>query len=191
MGVFAFGSNGSGQLGIGHAEDVSIPTECLFTSPTPNDKIVNVVAGGNHTLILTESGAVYAAGCNTDGRCGPGIQTLREEDETKNGQAEENILLFRRIFLSDTSTLKTIDTFKCVSATWEGSILVPSTRDKVFVLGSTPKGELGLGKDITMPILDPGVSIPNFPPRGTTVASLASGMGHTVAILSNGEGSTW
>jgi hypothetical protein len=30
MRLFAFGSNGSGQLGIGHEEDVPTPTQCLF-----------------------------------------------------------------------------------------------------------------------------------------------------------------
>lgn len=79
MSLFAFGSNGSGQLGIGHDEDVSVPTRCLFEEgQTPSEEengtqaktISCIVAGGNHTLILYQDGSVYAAGCNEDGRCG-------------------------------------------------------------------------------------------------------------------------
>lgn len=197
MRVFAFGSNGSGQLAIGHTEDVSTPTECLFTTPAPTDKITKIVAGGNHTLLLTESGHVYTAGCNTDKRCGPSQSPhYQDKNEREPSQTEENILRFRRLILTDRVTAKDIDTFKCISATWEGSILVPSMADKIFVLGSTPKGELGLGKDLaartpTQAFVKPGLTIPNFPPAGTTIVSVASGMGHTVAILSNGQVYGW
>lgn len=195
MRVFAFGSNGSGQLAIGHTEDVSTPIECLFTGPAPTDKITKIVAGGNHTFLLTESGHVYTAGCNTDRRCGP-YKSPQDQDERQSSQIEENILRFRRLILKDRDTAKNVDTFKCVSATWEGSILVPSTGDEVYVLGSTPKGELGLGKNLaaatpTQLMVEPGVTIPDFPPVGTTIVSVASGMGHTVVILSNGQVYGW
>ena len=187
MRLFAFGSNGSGQLGIGHQEDVSHPTQCLFEKPKKqeteprqttqdlNDEIIHIAAGGNHTLLLTKSGAVYAAGCNTDGRCGP-----HQEDE---------ILAFRRLILSDTIPGSEIE-FKHVSATWEGSILVSAQTegDKVFILGSNPKGELGLAANAP---ISPGTSIPDFPPDGTRITALASGMAHSAAVLSNGDVYGW
>ncbi|KAJ5896362.1 uncharacterized protein N7473_005761 [Penicillium subrubescens] len=193
MKLFAFGSNGSGQLALGHTEDVSSPTQCLFDEPpATGDAIVHIAAGGNHTLLLTESGCVYAAGCNTDGRCG-----LDTPDS-------ENLLSFRRVVLRDAETGSRIDTFKCVSATWEGSILVASVQksadmgvreDKVFVMGSNPKGELGLQLQSTSTpgdnVIRPGSSIPDFLPQGTNVIALASGMGHTIAVLSNGEVYGW
>lgn len=195
MKLFAFGSNGSGQLALGHTEDVSTPTQCLFDeTPATNDNIVHIAAGGNHTLLLTERGCVYAAGCNTDGRCGPRISDL----------TEENLLSFRRVILTDAATGSRVDTFKCVSATWEGSILVASVRklgdlggteDKVFIMGSSPKGELGLQLHaISTPggnMVQPGMTIPDFPPQGTNIVALASGMGHTLAVLSNGDVYGW
>lgn len=192
MKLFAFGSNGSGQLAIGHTEDVSTPTECLFETTAPKDKITSIIAGGNHTLLLTESGNAYAAGCNNDGRCGP-IQGSREAHTDETLQLEENILCFRQVILSDSSTSGKIDKFKRIAATWEGSILVPMSQDKVYVLGSASKGELGLGKnDLSQTRgLEHGVAILDFPPKGTRIASLASGMGHAVAILSNGEVYGW
>lgn len=194
MKLFAFGSNGSGQLALGHTEDVSTPTQCLFDQArATGDVIVQIVAGGNHTLLLTKSGHVYAAGCNSDGRCGP-----------VTSDSEENLLRFRRVVLTDIVTGSPIDTFECVSATWAGSIMVASVRKpvnpdgyehKLFVLGSSPKGELGLQLQSTSApgdiVVKPGTSIPNFPPRGTTVIALASGMGHTIAVLSNGDVYGW
>ncbi|KAJ6103600.1 hypothetical protein N7486_003822 [Penicillium sp. IBT 16267x] len=230
MNLFAFGSNGSGQLGLGHTEDVSTPTQCLFTSPfaasaenqdqdpvdQSKDKIVQIVAGGNHTLLLTRQGHVYAAGCNSDGRCGPDTHIDLSNDQLKANsdkiipnEEEHNILRFQRVILTDATTGCTVGTFKSVSATWEASILVANVSaqtntpdnhddhtvhtDKVFVQGSAPKGELGLGeKTLTHgTFVTPGTSIPNFPPLGTTVSALASGMGHSVAILSNGDVYGW
>ncbi|KLU89134.1 alpha-tubulin suppressor protein Aats1 [Magnaporthiopsis poae ATCC 64411] len=63
--IFAIGSNGSGQLGIGHREDVSVPKPALFGVSNDDDggvgvepaqlpsPIVGFAAGGNHSLLLT------------------------------------------------------------------------------------------------------------------------------------------
>ncbi|KAJ5569729.1 uncharacterized protein N7459_009159 [Penicillium hispanicum] len=220
MKLFAFGSNGSGQLGIGHTEDVSSPSQCLFALATKlhDDEIVHIAAGGNHTLLLTKQGYVYAAGCNSDGRCGPDLQissrsSSQPNDQESQTENDENLLRFRRVVLTDSITGSEVDIFKCVSATWEGSVLVASVRksnrtdddkrddnddndsayeDRVFVLGSTPKGELGLGSSVD-PVrpVTPGTFIPDFPPEGTRITAVASGMGHSVAILSDGAVYGW
>lgn len=188
MNLFAFGSNGSGQLALGHKEDVSCPTQCLFSTPTiRDDEIVHIAAGGNHTLLLTKRGCVYAAGCNSDGRCGPTPPAAY--DENLNADEEGNLLRFRRVVLTN-ETGSLVEFFKCVSATWEGSVLVAvdpdDDGDRIFVLGSSAKGELGLGSDISVTA---GASLEL--PRGTTVTALASGMGHSVAVTSNGDVFGW
>lgn len=219
MRLFAFGSNGSGQLGIGHEEDVSTPTQCLFEQSEPSQgsqistiqntnladesEIITIAAGGNHTLLLTTSGSIYAAGCNEDGRCGPhgATKTPKEPESDNNG----NILCFRRMILSDPVSDTEVSKFKHVSATWEGTIAVASvprrssndvvngydsdTEDRVFVFGSSPKGELGLGSDNPTPV--PGTCIPSFPPTGLRITALASGMAHSAAVLSNGDVYGW
>lgn len=191
MPLFSFGSNGSGQLGLGHVEDVSIPARCRFdeqASSTPDRNttetgIQRIVAGGNHTLVLFADGAVYATGCNEDGRCGQSPST-------------DPLLRFRRVIVDDTATGRSYDTFKGVSATWEATFLVPSSgfhehedRDAVFVLGSGAKGELGLGPECAR--APAATRIPDFPPPGTKILAIASGMGHTVVVLSNGEVYGW
>lgn len=197
MPLFAFGSNGSGQLGLGHTEDVSIPTTCVFDETPPEKcKIVRIAAGGNHTLVLFENGVIYAAGCNVDGRCGMSRSVVEGEDE---------VLRFKRVVVTagdgdgDGHERRTYDTFKNVSATWEGTFLVASSSsqseashdndgDKVFALGSGSKGELGLGTTTTTTT---PTQIPHFPPRGTRIIFIASGMGHTAAVLSNGDVYGW
>ncbi|KAJ5176075.1 uncharacterized protein N7482_001952 [Penicillium canariense] len=162
----------------------------LRRTPPAQDPIAHVAAGGNHTLLLTKKGCVYAAGCNTNGRCGPA------------SHAEETLLRFRRVVLTDAATGERVDTFKCVSATWEGSILVAGVRtaqsgvsvDKLFILGSSPNAALGLLPSTSNSganVVQSGTSIPGFPPPNTSIHALASGMGHTVVILSNGDVYGW
>ncbi|KAL4979897.1 regulator of chromosome condensation 1/beta-lactamase-inhibitor protein II [Aspergillus desertorum] len=183
--LFAFGSNGSGQLGIGHDEDVSTPERCIFKDDFPfqssvsvsskwtsNNTVSRIVAGGNHTLVLLVDGRAYVAGW---------------------GQS-----VFTRVFVTDTETGTKYGDFKSVAATWEASVLVASTTsgdqeggdDVVFVLGSGAKGELGLGAGVTQ-AHHPGVRIPKFPPRGVKVLSVAGGMGHVVAVCSDGSVYAW
>lgn len=188
MPLYAFGSNGSGQLGIGHDEDVSIPTKCLFEGSEPDilqssegkstNYIRRIAAGGNHTLLLFSDGAVYAAGCNDDGRCGI--------------ESGDSLMRFRRVVVRDDDDYgsgQTCETFRDVSACWEGTFLVGAEGDRLFVLGSGAKGELGLGEGVAR--ATGPVPVKGFPPSGTEVVSIASGMGHTVVVLSDGEVYGW
>lgn len=214
--LFSLGSNSSGQLGIGHVEDVSLPTRCLFSSsssspgeekedPSREGEIARIVAGGNHTLVLFASGAVYAAGCNVDRRCGPipapasaSASTSGQGGESESGPASEastSLLRFQKVAFSDPRGRR-VERFKDVSATWDATFLVSSSSDgddhdgeEVFVMGSGMRGELGLGD--TCPRASVPVKIPDFPPRGTKVDSIASSVGHTVAVLSNGDVYGW
>ncbi|KAL4931339.1 RCC1 domain-containing protein [Aspergillus undulatus] len=224
--LYALGSNGSGQLGLGHDEDVSVPGRCLF-EPEPESEsesesqdpssstfqsqaqrhasVSRIVAGGNHTLLLLSDGRVYAAGEDGDGRCGGGSSNPGGDRAGK--RFKRVILTHRPRFLRDsydgaTKTKTKIGLFKGVSATWEASFLVTSDTngkqngqgvdggDKIFVLGSGSKGELGLGFGMIEAYMQ---QIPNFPPSGNSlkVVSIASGMSHTVVILSDGRVWGW
>ena len=200
MSLFAFGSNGSGQLGLGHTEDIAVPERCHFdgdesrTELIAKERVFRIAAGGNHALVLFRNGSVYAKGCNIDGRCG--ISEV------------ESVLRFKRICPVKDGE-KMLHWFKNVSTTWESSFLVTGYSsgltddddndsdnvkydddgDMIFALGSGTKGELGLGTaqiQATTP-----TRISNFPPRGTQVVSIASGMGHTAVVLSTGEVYGW
>lgn len=57
--IYSLGSNGSGQLGLQHKDDCSEPERVTidFTSPPKQ-----IVAGGNHTVVLRDDGNVRAFG---------------------------------------------------------------------------------------------------------------------------------
>lgn len=201
--LFAFGSNGSGQLGIGHDEDVSVPTPCIFADYTPSPtqtqtqspRVSRIVAGGNHTLVLLDDGRVYAAGMNGDGRCGMNSSSNSNSDSS---------FRFGRVTVvdeeeKDEESGGMYDVFTGVAATWEATVLVARRRahegegggvggDAVFVLGTGMKGELGLGTEKTQARVG---KIRDFPPRGLGVVSIAAGMGHVVVVLSDGAVYGW
>ncbi|RGP80220.1 hypothetical protein FLONG3_1754 [Fusarium longipes] len=176
--VFALGSNGSGQLGIGHKEDVSVPKQVLFHPDPPTSPIVQVTAGGNHTLLLTKTGQLYWGGDSTPGACGltsgPDVAVFRELQLTKNGEPS-------------------VGEVASITATWEASIIVAKDTDgkktQIFSFGAGLKGELGLGELI---VRTPSATrIREFPPSGTEVVDLAACMGHVVAVLDNGDAYGW
>ncbi|KAL2124441.1 hypothetical protein VTJ04DRAFT_806 [Mycothermus thermophilus] len=202
----AFGSNGSGQLGLGHTDDVSTPQPVLLppdlfstnapltshtsdsVTPTqhPQPKLLSISAGGNHTLLLFSSGNLLWSGDPTTGACG------RVESSSPTPR-------FQPVDLSNLPPNERRN-IKLVAATWEASIIATSSSssdqeghddglDKVYSFGSGAKGELGLGQG-THRAEEP-TEIPNFPPPGTKVMHLAACMGHVVAVLSNGEAWGW
>ncbi|KUL84045.1 hypothetical protein ZTR_07131 [Talaromyces verruculosus] len=224
--IFALGSNGSGQLGIGHREDVSTPVECIFddgdgdgeSQQNANDgkeavgrrTVKRLACGGNHTLILFEDGAVYAAGLNEDLRCGVRRAT------TDLGHREEDgdvLTRFKRVRFRLRATGTVIDCFNDVCTTWSGSCFVASIpnntdndgenkKDIVISLGTGDKGELGLGpglrntssaKTAVHEIIDvDDYVLIDFPPsKNIRIEAISSGMNHVVAILSNGDVYGW
>ncbi|KAI9815917.1 MAG: hypothetical protein M1826_001910 [Phylliscum demangeonii] len=174
--LYASGSNGSGQLGLPHREDVARPTEIQLPDLPPSDTPIRVAAGGNHTLVLFASGDVYAAGENRDGRC-------CRSTALSHG--------FTRVIISDAPSPLEQDRvvqFKLCSATWEASVLV--TRDnRIYTAGAGSKGELGHGVEVAC--LCAPKPMDHFPPPGTEVVDIASSMWHTVVVLSTGEVFGW
>jgi len=172
--VYAFGSNGSGQLALGHREDVAVPDLCKFQGEKLIIRPIKIAAGGNHTLLLCEGGAVFATGSNEDGRCALPVST-------------EYTTVFERVnFQNDSGEM--IDRFMFISATWETSTLIAAD-GTIYTCGSGLKGELGQGKGITES--DSPRVIANFPPSATKVVHLAACMSHTVVVLSNGDVYGW
>lgn len=101
MPLYSLGSNASHQLSFSHTNDVHTPTRTSPSLPL-GSKPVKIVAGSNHTLLLTDDGSVYATGANHKGQCFvngkdvlPGFERVGEMRKWRD-----------------------------VGATWEGSILV-------------------------------------------------------------------
>ena len=178
MELFALGSNGAGQLGIGSIEDVWDPTQCHIINQSGYDLGLakKVTAGGNHALILFSSGKVLIAGAYQDRQC-----------------STSNLSLFSLLSVSSQGEDSKSITSKAkfCSATWSASVIV-TTDDRIFTYGKGDKGELGQGtqvteSDSTCQPLELSESI--F--RETTIVDLASGVHHSVIVLSNGDVYGW
>ncbi|KAK3302274.1 regulator of chromosome condensation 1/beta-lactamase-inhibitor protein II [Chaetomium strumarium] len=200
----ALGSNGSGQLGLGHKEDVDTPQPVILPAPlsrnsTPHTehdiRPIRIAAGGNHTLLLLSSGDLLWTGDASTGACGPA--------SPPSDHVGEPTPSFRPVDLTS-PPLPPSGRFKIrhIAATWSASIVVLTSdddddnddsseegEDRVYAFGSGAKGELGLGQG-TLRTSEP-MPIPDFPPRGARVVDLAACMGHVVAVLSNGEAWGW
>jgi protein ATS1 len=176
-GLYAIGSNGSGQLGIGHLEDVSVPKPAIFGGTAPQH-VTQIRAGGNHTLLLS-SGNLYCSGDPSSGACGP-----KSEPTSAEHQFEEALL-----FSQDSGKSRIV----LCAASWEASIIVLQNEDgraiKIYSFGTGNKGELGLGELIFRS--SKPQSLKDFPPAGTEVVDLAASVSHIIAVLSNGDVYGW
>lgn len=176
--LYALGSNGSGQLGIGLNQDVSIPREVLFPpSSEPSSPITQIAAGGNHTLLLAADGKLYWAGDPSTGACGP----LSPE---ATAYAAKFIAQEVALPKAEDGTTPPV---KFIAATWESSIVVQSST--IYTFGAGQKGELGLGQFIVR--TPTPLSIPSFPPSSTSIVDTSACMSHAVAVLDNGEVWGW
>ncbi|XXH04562.1 hypothetical protein Hte_010979 [Hypoxylon texense] len=179
-GLFALGSNGSGQLGIGHKEDVSVPKQVEFLGEAPEEEIVQIAAGGNHTVILTETGRAYWAGDASSGACG-----IVDGD----GAGEPEATKFRELVISASERLGPVAHVAC---TWDSSVFALEDGNgkvtQVYTCGNTDSQAAGTDADLTgrTPVLLSG-----FPPSDTEIISLAAGFRHIVAVLDNGDVYGW
>lgn len=174
--LYALGSNGSGQLGIGHSEDVSVPKPVLFKNACP-DGLTHIRAGGNHTLL--SSGTLHCSGDSSTGACGLKPDATGVESH------------FDEAHLFSEGSSKPRAAF--CAATWEASIVVLQDENgratRVHAFGTGNKGELGLGELIFRS--SKAQLIKNFPPDGTEVLGLAASMSHVVVVLDNGDVYGW
>uniref|UniRef100_A0A3B5MMW1 Secretion regulating guanine nucleotide exchange factor n=1 Tax=Xiphophorus couchianus TaxID=32473 RepID=A0A3B5MMW1_9TELE len=74
--VFVCGQNDRGQLGLGHSTNVLTLQLC----PVLNHRVANVACGWDFTLLLTDSGQLFACGSNAFGQLGVG-QTVTHSSE--------------------------------------------------------------------------------------------------------------
>lgn len=166
--LYAFGSNGSGQLGIRGKEDTDTPMKCVFPEEADlAEPPIKIAAGGNHTLVLFKSGDLYSVGSNVHGQTG---HSLGHDSDT----LEQVVLCAQE------------SKIKFCSALWEASVLV-TTDDEVYTFGKGSKGELGTGNSTS----SQPQTVSRFAPSGLGIVDLASCVYHTVAVLSNGDVYGW
>lgn len=69
----------SGQLGLGHKDDITEPTLLHFNEFKEKDNtVIRVACGDRHTVFVTCKGLVYACGANFNGQLGLGHNSDRD-----------------------------------------------------------------------------------------------------------------
>ncbi|PSN66833.1 RCC1/BLIP-II [Corynespora cassiicola Philippines] len=169
--LYTFGSNGESQLGTPAAEIVPTPQLALALS-TPLDSIHG---GDNHSLLLTPSGVIYAAGDNTKGQLG--LSPAQTPRLPAFQQRYERI------------------SFAAATCTTSAYVInrSPDQAPLLITEGTAQWGELGRGPDTTNTESHPTThSQANFPHTEplpislpSPVRALAAGAWHYVALLSD------
>ncbi|KAL8750718.1 MAG: hypothetical protein Q9199_006888 [Rusavskia elegans] len=127
------------------------------------------MSGGNHTLVLLESGQLFVSGRISDGRAGL-------------PSSPDSITKFSEVPTSAFGGSKV----KLCSALWEASVVVTNDNE-VYTFGVGSKGELGTGKGVK----ELSLRLEKLWPNDEHIVDLSSGMGHTVIVLSNGDVYGW
>ncbi|RUS26338.1 regulator of chromosome condensation 1/beta-lactamase-inhibitor protein II [Jimgerdemannia flammicorona] len=162
--VFVFGNGEIGQLGLG--EDVVEKKKPFPLRTLEAEDVVDVVAGGLHTVAITKEGKLWSWGCNDQSALG------RSGEETFPGLVEN------------------LEGVHIVKVACGGSITAALSREgKVYCWGTyrASDGQLGFSYDAdvqTVPTL--------FQPLAkTTVVDIVAGADHLLALTSQGEVYGW
>ena len=155
--LYTWGNNSKGQLGLGRNSDmVFSPSLVESLAGVP---VAGVACGGNHTLVVTRSGAVFAWGSNNHGQLGLGDTT-------------------DRMWPTQVTTLRNLRVLPGgVVAGLEHSVALTS-EGGVFTWGSGRCGQLGHGtyNSETQPRKVMEL-------MGTSVSLVAAGDRHTLAYI--------
>lgn len=132
-GLYGFGDNSYGQLGLSHTKSLTIPTKLDFFVNN-NIEIISISCGKYHTITITNDG-LYVFGSNEFGQLGLGDTDSKVPIPTK-------LDFFR------TSSIQpnlNIQFFEILSVTCGDNHTLIHTTNGLYCLGSNHYGQLGLG----------------------------------------------
>ena len=191
--VYTWGKNTQGQCGTGHLGEVLMP---LLNRALVLERIVQLAAGWEHSIALTEDGAVYAWGCGyKDNRRGivPPVLGL---GDTEGRTVPEKVRISNEDDLTDlnlNSEMRTgifgveAEPYRIVSIAcgWDHCLALDN-RGRVRSWGSGQNGKLGKGDEDS-------VSVPSFVTAldGVCVVSISAGCEHSAAVSDEGLMYSW
>ena len=172
--VYTWGYNEFGQLGDGTTTNSTLPI-CISEkgNELKGKRIVDISAGGGHTVAIDEEGKIYAWGNNEVGQLGDGTTTnsvlpicISDKDNELKG---------KKIISISAGVVHT------VALDEEG---------KAYTWGNNEYGQLGDGKT-TNSVLPICISDKDNELKGKKIISISAGVVHTVALDEEGKAYTW
>lgn len=165
--LYGFGSNGNGQLGLGHVEDTHKPTLCIGIPD--HEVIIKISGGGNHSAVVTESGKVYFAGFSQLG------ENYMQYILKASPEKQQAWTVYQERF----SEIK----WKDVACGWASTLLL-SQEGKVYGVGSSRWNEIDGKKDNKEQELTEILIHED-------IVSVACGWRHAVALSNEGNVFGW
>ena len=160
--LYAWGFNGSGQLGTGKVSNDRTPVKVAL----PDDvRVEAVAAGDNHSVALATNGSVYAWSYNGSGQLGDGTMS--------------NAPTPVKVALPDDVRIEV------VAAAGEHSVAV-ATDGLVYAWGNNVYGQLGDG---TMNNASTPIKV--APLEGVKIEVVAAAGSHSLAVGSDGSAYAW
>jgi len=172
--IYGWGRNGFGQLGDGEINALNNPPVAVDMSGALSGKtVIQIAAGGNHSLALASDGSIYTWGQNWYGQLGAGDNSASE------------IPVPTPVVTNGALSGKTITK---IDAGYGFSIALASD-GTVFTWGDNFRGQLGNGNNnnskVPVSVDDSGVL------SGKTIVQIGAGDQHAVVLSSDGYIYTW
>lgn len=171
--VWAWGSNGAGQLGDGTTTSTTSPVRVLRDDGTPLEHAISVSAGYTHSVATLRDGSVWSWGDNTYGQLGDGTTTFRNR-------------AVRAVFASNGSAFTAA--MKAVAGGHHTAVL--RANGSLWAWGWNEEGRVGDGTTLNRA----GAVAVVYESNGATLQSFKdvdAGWGHTAAVRGDGTVWTW
>jgi alpha-tubulin suppressor-like RCC1 family protein len=165
--VFSWGGNDQGQLGDGTTTFRLTPVAVDNTDVLGHQNIISGSAGAYHTVVCSDSGAVFDWGGNSNYQLGNGENTDRVSPIAVNMSGVLNGKMIKAVAASYTRTV------------------VLSQDGLIFAWGVNILGDLGDGS-MTLRSTPVAITV-----TGKTFIQIAVGMVHTIALATDGTIYTW
>ncbi|KAI8067097.1 regulator of chromosome condensation 1/beta-lactamase-inhibitor protein II [Gongronella butleri] len=169
--VYSFGSNGGGQLGLGHVKDVHEPQLCVGL---PGDvEIRKIVGGGNHSAVLSACGRLFVTGSSQRGVQQQKLweSSVNDDDVGQQWMKYEERWPSRR--------------WRDVACGWASMLMVDDDDGIVYGVGTSRFGELGVVSK------DDCVELTRIPGLPAGIDCVDAGFRHALALDKQGQLYAW
>ncbi|KXJ09918.1 secretion-regulating guanine nucleotide exchange factor isoform X2 [Exaiptasia diaphana] len=167
--VWSWGDNKKGQLGIPGLQMKRVLKPMKVSRLM--EKCIQVIAGSQHSAVLTESGQVFCWGSNQHGQCGLPVSS-------EAGLFDEPQLIGGALSNHNVTS---------IHSGWS-HLIAQIGVDDVYSWGRSDYGQLGLGDEI---VLQRYSSFPSKIPNLNNIKHMMCGAEHNIALLENGKVLTW
>ncbi|KAF9166485.1 Williams-Beuren syndrome chromosome region 16 protein [Actinomortierella ambigua] len=187
--LFAFGNSMYGQLGLGASKDtltkmrgeeehvagfVYEPSPTLVQLEDPNENVLQVVCGLDHTVLRTDQGNLYSMGWGADGQLGLG--------PTSSSDRAYPTLIERLSWSKQGQELGS--PIKTISSSTDFTLALLENND-LWIWGNAEYGQCMVNKKIDR-ILEP-MHVPHPIPQSEKIASVAAGGTFALLLTDAGE----